>query len=192
MQCTSYMCLNINYLQNTMEMIEQVTPVKKNIVILISMFFIISCNESRDVKILDIIIDDFKSVNNSKSISIEVTKDPKNNEGYYFAVTGDSEGFQRKYYSISYNSYTIAVYDSDNVFDRSVFSACDIKDKEAMITTSFEIDDSDERNLYVYVINDSVVEKRMIFNFLGDMVNEKEIHEKWRNSPVPTRPELAN
>lgn len=163
-----------------METTKQITRVRKAILILISIVFFVSCNENqKDNQLLDIIINDFKSFNNSKNLGIDISKNPHHKGKYYFIVNPDSEGFQQTYYSILYKSYNINIYDSSNLFEMTIFPEYILKPKEPLKATTYEIDDSNRDNIYVYVINDSIVEKRMIFDFLGDMVEEKSINKKW-------------
>jgi len=149
--------------------------------IIISIIFFISCNENKDDKqILDIVIDDFKTINHSTSISIDISQNPNDKGRYYFSIKPNSTGFERSYYSISYKKYDINIYDGNSEFDMAIFSEYNLQLKEPRSIYSYEIDDSNEDNIYVYVINDSIVEKRMVFDFLGDIVEEKSINKKWR------------
>ena len=162
-----------------MEITKRKNQVKIVILILINII-LISCKKD-DNDLLEIIIDDFKTINSSKNISINIEQDSIKNR-YYFIIQKYNNGFERAYYSCEYNDYNIDVLNNTKDFDIDVFKELDLKYRSPKISYEDKgiIDDSNQGESYIYETTDSIVEKRMSFDIYGNIIDEKTILKRWR------------
>lgn len=162
-----------------METIEQVIPVKKVILILISFLFF-SCTDNKSEKLLRIIIDDLNCINSSKSINIDIRQDSATSKFYFIIILSD-QGFEKPYYNLNYKDYKIDILNNTKSFDLNIFNKYNLEYVSPKVEkyNVENIDDSNQQTKYIYVINDSIVEKIMIFDIYGNMKNERIISKKW-------------
>lgn len=163
-----------------METIKQVNRVKEVFLILISIL-LLSCTDNKREKLLEIIIDDFKSINSSKNISVDIRQDSVKSK-YYFIIVASDKGFERPHYTCNYRSYEIDMLNNTKDFDLKILNKINLEyvQPKAVKYNVEKTDNSILQTTYIYEINDSIVEKGMTFDIYGDMINERIISKKWR------------
>lgn len=152
---------------------------KQILIFIFGSVFLLSCKENKKA-LLEIILDDFKSVNSSKNISINIEQNPIE-KTYYFLIKTNSTGFEKPHYICNYKGYGIEILNSKG-FDLELLGEISLDAVEPKVEyyNVQGIDDSNQQKLYVYKVKDLIVEKRMIFDIFGDLIDEHQLNIRFR------------
>lgn len=151
------------------------------ILIVLVSFLLFSCDKKQNDKLIDIIIDDFKQINNSKKISVVIEKDTLKNL-IYFNMGNTDVYYDKLYYKASYRGFNIHILNNSQDSITSLFNKLNLNiiQPKKIPFNAIETDGYIETESYFYELNDSMVVKRMKFNEHGNKVSEKDINLKYR------------
>lgn len=130
---------------------------------------------------MKLIIDDFKTIDKAKTISITIREDSISNK-YFFILKESNDGFEIPYYKFNFRDYHINMLNYTKNFDVKLLRELKLDSVQPKRTNleMVEIDDSDIQKTYIYEVTDSIILKRMTFDIYGDMINKRIISKKWR------------
>lgn len=148
--------------------------------VLISVLFY-SCTKNEN-NLIELILNDFKNIDNSKNIIIDIKEDSIKNKYYFILEEGNNEEFEVPYYTFNFKDFKIKMLNYNTTFDIKLLGKIDldlIKPKSIYYGRDI-IDDFNEKKISIYEIHDSILVKRMSFDVNGNLIEEKKILKKWK------------